>query len=178
MNNAEKKLFLSKLKSETDEQLLKTLDFFRNNGDTDVLADVLRLLESERSQQVYECVLNLVSDLKNQAASDIAFEYMTQTTDMDTQKKIISALWQSEADFSHKAEDITNIFTSTNDFETAFEILTLMENNACNITKDTANTLLYNISSKKESAAAGFEGIYDAAIQHLYNIVNGKKEID
>ena len=37
---------------------------------------------------------------------------------------------------------------------------------------------LYNISSKKESAAAGFEGIYDAAIQHLYNIVNGKKEVD
>lgn len=176
MNNAEKKLFLSKLKSENDEQLLKTLDFFRNNGDTDVLVDVLRLLESERSQSVYDCVLNIVSDLKNQAASDIAFEYMNQTSDLTAKRKMISALWQSDADFSHKAEVITNIFTSTNDFETAFEILTLLENNACNINKNTANSLLDHISTQKKSAAAEFEGIYNAAIQHFYNIINGKEE--
>ena len=174
MNNAEKKLFLSKLKSETDEQLLKTLDYYRNNGDPDVLSDVLRLLESERSQMIHDYVLNLVGDLKNQAASDIAFDYMCQTNHIPTKKKIISSLWQSEADFSHKAKDIIQIFTCTDDFETAFEILTLLENNACNIDKDTANTLLEQIS--KSSAAPVFEGIYDAAKQHLYNIIKNTDE--
>ena len=174
MNNAEKKLFLSKLQSETDEQLLKTLDFFRNNGDTEVLTDVLRLLESERSQMVHDYVLTLVGDLKSQAASDIAFDYMCQTNHMPTKRKMISALWQSDADFSHKAEEIIRIFTCTDDFETAFEILTLLENNACNIDKDTANTLLDQIA--KTSASPMFEGIYDAAKQHLYNIIKTNGE--
>lgn len=176
MNNAEKKLFLSKLKSETDEQLLKTLDFFRNNGDTDVLTDVLNLLESERSQTIYDYVLNIVGDLKSQAASDIAFEYMCNTNHMPTKRKMISALWQSDADFSHKAEDIIRIFTLTDDFETAFEILTLLENNACNIDKNTASALLDQITKTSTTAAPMFEGIYDAAKQHLYNIIKTTEE--
>lgn len=176
MNNAEKKLFLSKLKTETDEQLLKTLDFFRNNGDTEVLPDVLRLLESERSQIITDCVLSLVGDLKNQTASDIAFDYMSQTNNHAAQKQMITALWQSEADFSHKADEITRIFTQSDDFETAFEILTLLENNACNINKDTAENLLSTISEHSKIAKSEFQGIYDAAKQHLYNIISGNAD--
>ena len=93
---------------------------------------------------------------------------------MPTKRKMISALWQSDADFSHKAEEIIRIFTCTDDFETAFEILTLLENNACNIDKDTANTLLDQIA--KTSASPMFEGIYDAAKQHLYNIIKTNGE--
>ena len=176
MNNAEKKLFLSKLKTENDEQLLKTLDFFRNNGDTDVLPDVLQLLESDRSQSIFDCVLTLVGDLKNKDASDIAFDYMCQTSNAFAQRQMITALWQSEADFSHKANDIAKIFIEADDFETAFEILTLFENNACNINKETAEKLLSLISEHSKSAKTEFQGIYDAAKQHLINTISGNNE--
>ncbi|MBO7142288.1 MAG: hypothetical protein J6V76_04180 [Bacteroidales bacterium] len=176
MNNAEKKLFLSKLKTENDEQLLKTLDFFRNNGDTEVLPDVLRLLESDRSENVIETVLTLVGDLKNHAASDIAFDYMRQTGNADARRKMITALWQSDADFSHRADEIAGLILDSDDFETAFEVLTLFENNACNIQKEKAATLIQLFEQKAEGAGAGFEGIFNAAKQHLINTVNGETE--
>ena len=148
MNNAEKKLFLSKLKTETDEQLLKTLDFFRNNGDNEVLPDVLNLLESGRSKTITDFVLSLVSDLKNQSASDVVFDYMCQTNNKDTKKQLITALWQSQADFSHRSDDLIKLVTDTDDFETSFEILTLLENNAKNIQANTAQEILAMISPR------------------------------
>ena len=170
MNNAEKKLFLSKLKTETDEQLLKTLDFFRNNGDNDVLPDVLNLLKSERSQTITDCVLSLVSDLKNQSASDIVFDYMCQTNNKDTKKQLITALWQSQADFSHRSDDFVKLIINTDDFETSFEILTLFTNNANEIEANTAQEMLAAITeaqSRNHNLTNELYGIYAAHLQSI-----------
>ncbi len=170
MNNAEKKLFLAKLKTETDEQLLKTLDFFRNNGDNDVLPDVLNLLESGRSQTITDNVLSLVSDLKNQSASDVVFDYMCQINNKVIKKQLITALWQSQADFSHKSDDLIKLIINTDDFDTSFEILTLLENNANNIQANTAQEMLAAITeaqNRNHTLTNELNGIYNAYLQRI-----------
>ena len=56
-------------------------------------------------------------------------------------------------------------------------MLTLFENNACNIQKDKAATLVTLFEQKVETAGAGFEGIFNAAKQHLINTINGETEV-
>lgn len=176
MNNAEKKLFLSKLKTETGSQLLKTLDFFRNNGDCDLIPDVLNLLETNTEQEIADNVLQLVSDLKNPAASDSVFDYMVKTATSATRKQLITALWQSEADFSHKGNDIVRLILDADNFETAFEALTLLENNAMSIVPDTAKDLLALIKAETEHADDNLLGIYTAAQEHLAKAIASATE--
>ncbi|MCQ2973188.1 MAG: hypothetical protein MJ211_00065 [Bacteroidales bacterium] len=172
MNSAEKKLFLSKLASESDELLLKTLDFFRSNGDIDVLPNVLNLIDSGKGQIVTDAVLNFVSDLKNKDAANVVFDFMINNSNKYSQKQLITALWQCDVDFSDKAEIIIDFIFNTDNFEMAFDALTLLENNASNIEKDIADCLFDKVCNWSKGSNFEFDGIYNAVKEHLMKIIN------
>lgn len=178
MITAEKNLFLQKLANDTDTQLVSTLHFFRSNGDTSLLPNVLELLASDRSDEIKDEILTLVSDIKTQDAAFVAFDFMVNTQNMEIKKLMLNALWQSGADFSEKAEDIVNLMLCFNEFEPAFDTFTLLENCAENIAKDTAKALADKVEAAEKLASPELSGIYVSMKNHLRDIENGIVKAD
>lgn len=175
MNSAEKKLFLQKLENETDDQIQSTLHYYRENGDIELLPNVLELLASDRSDMVKETIIELCGDIKTQEAANIAFDYMAQTKNANIRKALLSSLWQAGIDISDRAEKIVEIMLACTDFETTFDAFTLLENCAIEISQETASKL-HDIVKNAEGKAADYKrGILQAAREHLLQISLGKK---
>ncbi|MCQ2252297.1 MAG: hypothetical protein MJZ61_02475 [Bacteroidales bacterium] len=175
MNTAEKTLLLKKLANEDDSELASTLHYFRENGDIELLPNVLELLSSNRSQDIKDNVLQLCADIKNPEAADMAFAFMMATQNAEVKKSVITALWQTGNNFSHKAGEIVDIIIDSPDFETAFEALTLLENCAVEIEKEPAGNLHNKVAQAAENASETKAGILKAAQTHLLELSLGRK---
>lgn len=167
MNNTEINLFLKKLDSKIEDDLLKTLDYFRSNGDPCLMKEVLTLLKVSKSQVIKDAVISIVSDLRNLQASEITLNFIIETADRDIKLSLLQALWQSSADLSNSAESIINLIINNNDFGVAFEALTLLENNAENINKSSAEKLITLIKSNSSDLPSEIEPLRKAAENHL-----------
>lgn len=176
MNNAEKQLFIKKLGSDSDEELAKTLHYYRENSDLDLLPNILELLSTDRSDAAKDCILQLCNDIRDREAADIVFGYMAQTRNAAIKRKLMQTLWITGVDFSHKAEDIVGLLTSAGDFETAFEALSLLENSTDNISPALSNTL-YDRIAAAPTAPEMLKSLHDAAKNYLLvKIHNGESE--
>jgi hypothetical protein len=167
MNTAEKQLFVKKLGTDSDEELAKTLNYYRSNADLDMLPHILELLASDRSDAAKDCILQLCNDVRDIDAANIVFDFMAQTRDVVIKRKLMQALWSTGVDFSHKAEHIVGIITSTDDFEMAFEALSLLENSTESLSPTLASSLHDTITAAGQSAPEIILSLNKAAKDYL-----------
>lgn len=171
MNTAERKLFLSKLEKDSDEELLKTLNYFRNNSDMDLLGNVLDLLSKPKSQAIHDAVIQLCLDIKTADAAYTLFDYIMEAQDDHTRRLLLSVIWQIGQDFSLRAAHIVEMILNETDFQTAFDCLTLLENSTDNIPADTAQQLLQKIEQEQGRCHSSIIPLLDSAREHLANTI-------
>lgn len=145
MNSAEKKLFLTKLSNESDQDLLKTLDYYRKNSDLDLLPNILDILKSDRGAEIKDAVTNLCLDIRTADTAITVMDYIKTTTHIPTRRQLMSIIWQTGQDLSLRAADIIDLLIAEDDFQGAFDCLTVLENCTEGITAQTAESLMQKV---------------------------------
>jgi hypothetical protein len=167
MNNAEKQLFVKKLDSDSDDELAKTLHYYRSDADLELLPRILGLLVSDRSDAVKDCVVTLCGDIRDIDAANVVFDFMAQTHLPGMRCRLMQSLCLTGLDFAHNAERIVGILISTDDFEMAFEALSLLENCTESLSESVADTLHDAVSAAEMSAPESVRSLYKAAREYL-----------
>ncbi len=167
MNKAEKQLFIKKLGTDSDDELAKTIHYYRGDADLELLPPILELLTSDRSETAKGVIIDLCSDIREQQAADIVFGYMAQTPDNGIKRRLMSSLWQTGLDFSHKAPQIVELICSSGDFETVFEAFTLLENSTDNLSPALASELHDTVSAAEPAATEEVRPLYAATKEQL-----------
>lgn len=171
MNSAEKKLFISKLEKDSDEELAKTLNYYRNNSDLDLLPNILDILSSDRSDSIKDTVLQLCIDIKTADTAYTVFDYITECESAEARRMLLSVIWQNGQDLSLRASQIVEMLIREEDFETAFDCLTILENCTDNIPADKAAELIEKIDSKADKCHKSVEPLLGSAKEHLANAI-------
>lgn len=175
MTDQERKLFLTKLNSLHGAELLQTLENFGTNGDAQLLPDVLNILINTKESEVYNAIIDIVSTLKDDNASQILFNYVYDLQHGKIKQNLLTALWQTGCDFSHEANRIVEMLFAAEDFETAFEVLTLLENSVVNLESDVAFDYFNRIKNLELMGNPDFSGIYSAAKEHFLVVSRGEE---
>ncbi len=165
MTTAEKKLFIKKLETESDQQLEATLGYYRKNSDPELMPHILRILETDRSQETKDSVIELCMDIKSADTAIEVFDYMQATSHTPTRHLLLNTLWQIDQDLSIRASQLVDIMLAISDFEPVFDCLTILENCCDNIDSDTAETLHQRLKKAAENASADIAGIISSAAE-------------
>ncbi|MCQ2250354.1 MAG: hypothetical protein MJZ66_04520 [Bacteroidales bacterium] len=165
MTTAEKNLFIKKLGTETDQQLSGTLAYYRKNSDPELMPHILGILESDRSQEIKDAVMELCMDIKSADMAIELFDYMQSTSHTPTRNLLLNTLWQINQDLSIRASQTVDILLNVSEFEPAFDCLTILENCCDNIPEDVADALHKRISEADTSAKEHLAGIISSAAE-------------
>jgi len=173
MTSAEKKLFIKKIETESDQQLISTLGYYRKNSDPELMPHILGILESTRSQEIKDSVLELCMDIKSADTAIEVFDYMQQTNHAPTRNLLLNTLWQINQDLSIRASQLVDIMLKTSDFEPAFDCLTILENCCDNVPQDVAESLGKRLEEAEKEAMEHLAGIIASAKECMLTKIGG-----
>ncbi len=167
MNTAEKKLFLTKLNTECDQDLLKTLAYYRKNSDLDLLPSILDLLGSSRGQEIKDAVAELCLDIRTADTAITVMDYISETPNTEIRRQLMSIIWQTGQDLSLRAHQIVKILLQEDDFQAAFDCFTVLENCTESITPETASSLLEMVRAANGENNPATSALIESAADYL-----------
>ncbi len=167
MNTAEKKLFLTKLNTESDQDLLKTIAYYRKNSDLDLLPSILDLLASNRGQEIKDAIAQMCLDIRTADTAITVMDYIGQTPHTQVRRQLMSIIWQTGQDLSLRAGQIVKILLQEDDFQAAFDCLTVLENCTETITPDTASSLLEMVRAANGENYPATYALIESAADYL-----------
>ncbi len=176
MNDSEKKKFLTDLSNKSGSDLVQTLEFFRTDGDAELLPSVLDVLLRNPEQVVSDTIIDIVSYLKDDTAAGVLFDFVYGLAEGKLKKDLLVSLWQTGCDFSNNAGRVVEMLFAADDFETAFEVLTLLENSVENVGQDVAYDFFNRIKGLEMMSNPDFFGIYSAAKEHFLMLAKGRED--
>jgi hypothetical protein len=140
------KLIAEKLNSENSDEVLFTINQIRNSGDPEILFFLIDLLKRTKNIQVSSAIVGLLMDLKNQAAVEEIISALKNEDLHDIRKTLLTSCWQSGLNYSKYLDFFVELFI-VNDFEIAFEALTIIENIEESYPDDMINPIIKKLKS-------------------------------
>ncbi|MBI5219147.1 MAG: HEAT repeat domain-containing protein [Bacteroidia bacterium] len=125
-----------KLNSKNPEIILDAILKLRNKGTFQVIAQVVKLLNTTQDEEIKKAILNFLNDLKNKESIPEIVAAIKNPVYKKNLQPLISSCWQSGLDYSNYLAVFTDIVIREN-YAAAFEAFTVIEN-------------MYGIISKKE----------------------------
>jgi hypothetical protein len=112
--------------TDKDMQLKAIADAY-DNGDSAIVKALFELLKTNADdEEILDASFEFLYQVKDQLCAPVYAEYMLLTKG-ELRKEIIAACWQSGIDFKNYIPHFTTVAIVT-DFETAFEAITVIEN--------------------------------------------------
>jgi len=147
-NNAkEKQSIIEKLNSDNPLDLKETLIELREKGDSEYIPLLFDLLLKYHNSNITSTIKSFISDIKDSSLKEILINSIRNEKFKSIKKDLLTICWESRFDFSEHL----NLFVDCivyDDFISAFEALTVIENLNTNITEETKNE---QISRLKEA---------------------------
>jgi hypothetical protein len=141
------KSMIEKLLSKNTEEVLFTLNQIRNSGNPAILPNVVELLNSTKSMEIKASIVQLLNDLKIQSATSEIINALKNNQTPDTQKILLTSIWQSGLNYSEHIGFFVDMFIS-GDFEIAFEAFTIIENMEQGIRAEILDPLVARLKQK------------------------------
>jgi len=120
------KLIIKKLQSTDIEEVLFAMKELRNTGNKNLIPPVIELLANHKSERVKKQAIELLYDLKYQAAVPFIIEAIQSDDFRNIREQLLSVCWQSRLDFSEYIPVFIKYFIKGN-FNEAFEAFTVID---------------------------------------------------
>lgn len=106
--------------------LTAALNIYKEHGQVTILPDLFKALEGrERTQQ--QAIVGFLSDVKETDAAEAFIDYLTEQTDAENRKLVLSAIWNSKLPFDEHLPFFV-MLASQGDYLEALDCLTIIEN--------------------------------------------------
>ncbi|MBN2778405.1 MAG: hypothetical protein JXR36_12215 [Bacteroidales bacterium] len=141
----EQQQILKDLYSVDEQVTLKAIKELRSKGGVFAIEALMEILFSNKTEEISVEINSLFRDLKDSKASIVIQSNLEKYQTSEMISDFISALWQSAIPFD-SLEIFVKIFVSGND-NTAFEALTLIQQNAANLSDNSRKNCLLIVKS-------------------------------
>lgn len=137
---------LKKLTSNEPQLLNEAIDWIKENGDLSMVNPLLDLLESTTDHPTNTAIINTLVDIKENAFREILTNRIKKTTTSTFKALLLRICWESSLDYSGNIDLFTEIFMK-DDFMTAFEAFTVIENMFHNLDEEKQNQIKNTLQS-------------------------------
>jgi len=118
---------VSRLNSGNETMILETIDHLRTVGNPEYIPHLIGIFHRSGMETVKQSILLLLGELKDSNARSFLIEALASTEYSSSRKDLISCCWQNGLDFSGYLPFFVDLVIE-NEFETAFEAFTVIEN--------------------------------------------------
>lgn len=136
---------IKKLNSGNKKVILETLTSLRKIGKTAEIPYIIALLQSN-DEQIKKEANSFLNDLNEQEVAPLIIDAIKDKKYKNEKNILLSACWQSDLNFTEYAEDFVNIVIH-DDYLTAFEAFTVLENMAPEINIAVLKKLIIKIQN-------------------------------
>lgn len=148
MNKNNNTNYTEKLKSDNPLVVKETLIELREKGNKEFIPTLIELLHKYKDTDNESIIKNFISDIKDSAVKDIIIDYLQDHKYANIKRDLLTVCWESRFDFGEHLSLFVDILIN-DEFMTAFEAFTVIENLASDIEEEKKNT---EISKLKEAA--------------------------
>lgn len=150
----EQKEILKELLSTEEKKILHSIKLLRTKGGVFIAKPLIEVYFMTELESVRNAVYTLICDLKESKTSVIFIKEIEFYSENKHLGKLLSAFWQSSIKFSELLPFI-NVFIKS-DNAAAIEVLTIVEQNVCNVS-DGDKKKCYDLIVSKMSAFEKFK---------------------
>jgi len=124
MNNKE---VIKNLKSKNQSIILETLAYIKQEGNNEILKEVINLLHSTNDTIIRDEIVDILEHVKEQDSVLTLVQSLENPDYEDILSLLVSACWKNGLDYSASVEIFTDIFIKS-DFQLAFDAFTVIDN--------------------------------------------------
>lgn len=146
-----------KLYSDQNAVVSSTLELIRQEGLTELLPEVIELIDRSKSDNIKNKAIALLNDVKDPQACRLFVEVIQNSSDKQMRIILIAACWQSGLDFSDHLQFFVDL-VSTSDYPTAIEAFSVIEHCTENVAKATRQAeskrlkeIFFQVSAEKQT---------------------------
>lgn len=131
---------LKKISANDPEIVTEAIKEIKENGDNTIITPLLNILSSQTASHIVSGIVGLLADIKENDFRDILIERIRQEKNPHVKATLLRIAWESSLDYSGHLDLFTDILLN-DEFVTAFEASTLIENFVHNLTEEQHNQL-------------------------------------
>lgn len=131
---------LKKISANDPEIVTEAIKEIKENGDSTIITPLLDILSSQTDSHIVSGIVGLLADIKENDFRDILIERIRQEKNPHVKATLLRIAWESSLDYSGHLDLFTDILLN-DEFVTAFEASTLIENFVHNLTEEQYNQL-------------------------------------
>ena len=148
MNEKNKKIqgLRGKLTSKDTKTVIQGLEQIKEQGEAELIPDLIQVLESTEIEKIHDKVLEILNTLKTQSAAEAVLDAFEQAQNADTRNSVLASCWKNGLDYSKYFDTLIHIFIH-NDFTTALEAFTVIENATQNISDESLDNAVSKIKA-------------------------------
>ena len=159
---------IEKLKRTNTDEVLLTINHIRNSGEPKILKILIELLNGTNDEQIFSAIVNLLNDLKIQSATSEIITAIQDDNFRKIRKNLLTSCWQSGLDYSGYLSLFVEIFIM-NEFDIAFEAMTIIENIEESYTDDIINPLIAKLELNRTTQTGTKKELFPGLIDILKN---------
>lgn len=167
MNNKEIK---KNLKSEKTSLILETLKFIAQEGNKEIMYDVIELLDVTSETIIRDEIIKIIENLRDQECVPSIIKAIENKDYANILSILVSSSWKNSLDFSAYADIFTEVFIKS-EFQLAFDAFTVIDNFKF-ISSYMADSCLLRLENAIEDIKDDKKVLYF----ELINIIRNKKE--
>ena len=165
MNNKE---IIKNLRSEKTSIILDTLKSISENGNKDIIVEVIELLHVTSDTIIRDKIIETLENLREQNCVPPIIKAIENPDYKDILSILVSSCWKNSLDFNKYIEVFTDIFIRS-DFQLAFDAFTVIDNFE-NIDIQLADTCLLRLENYVEDIKDDKKPLYFELINVIENI--------
>lgn len=167
MNNKE---IIKNLKSEKTTVILDTLKFIEQEGNKDIIGEVIELLDATSNTIIRDEIIHILENLRDQECVPSITKAIENKNYVDILSILVSSSWKNSLDFSEYADVFADVFIKS-EFQLAFDAFTVIDNLEF-ISSRMADSCLLRLENAIEDIKDDKKALYF----ELINIIKNKKE--
>lgn len=136
------KVLIAKLQSQNKSQIIEALQEIKESGTIALLPYIFDLINENIENEVKQEVYFILSNIHDKNAPQYYIKAIEEKDFGSLKSEVISLCWQSSLDFSPYIETFAQIMLNTEDFQTALEAFTVIENSLNNATLESLKSCL------------------------------------
>jgi hypothetical protein len=127
-----------KLTSNDTKVVLQSLEQIKEEGEAELIPDLLQVLESTTIKDIHTKVLEILNNLKSQSAANAVIQELAQIDNSEIRNNVLASCWKNGLDYSQHIDTLIDIFINA-EFNNALEAFTVIENSTQNLSTETLN---------------------------------------
>jgi len=145
------KVLISKLQSNNKTLIIEALQEIKETGTITLLPYIFDLINENIENEIKKEVYFILSNIHDKNAPQYYIKAIEEKDFGFLRSEVISLCWQSSLDFSPYIDFFAKIMLDSDDFQTALEAFTVIENSLNNATIETLKNCLNILISNKSN---------------------------